>query len=120
MTFPVVLGIVATLFTLAAGLGSAIAVLRSSNLKATVEVQAGTIAALEKARTVDRDESARHKEGCQERIAALEGRAAGLEGLVAAGIADAVATAVVAALRTDLDRRATPRPRTRAPRKAAP
>lgn len=118
MTVPVLLGIIAMVFTLAAGLGSAIAVLRSSALKATVEVQAGTIAALEKARAVDREQFTRQEKDCSERIASLEGRAAGLEGLVAAGIADAVAVAVVAALRTDLERRATPRKR--APRKATP
>lgn len=100
MTFPLVLGIVATLFTLAAALGSAIAILRSAALKQTIEVQEGTIKALEKAREVDRDQSVRVERECAERISKLEGRAVGLEGLVAHNIADAVARTVLDALDT--------------------
>lgn len=98
MTVPVILGVVATLFTLAAALGSAIAILRSTALKQTIEVQAGTIAALEKARDVDREQSVRAEQESAQRISALEGRAAGLEALVAHNIADVVALAVVTAL----------------------
>lgn len=108
MTATVVLGVVATLFTLAAALGSAIAILRSTALKQTIEVQGGTIAALEKARDVDREEHARQERSCTERISVLEGRAAGLEGLVAHNIADTVARAVVEAL-GDAGKRARPR-----------
>lgn len=116
MTVPVVLGIVATLFTLAAALGSAVAILRSTALRQTIDVQAGTIVALEKARAVDAEMSAAHKVDCSQRISALEGRAAGLEGLVAHNIADAVARAVVVAL----DERRAPETRTRTtPRKRA-
>lgn len=100
MTLPVLLGIIATVFTLAAALGSAIAILRSSALKQTVDVQDGTIKALQKAREVDHEEFTRQERECKERVAALEGRAAGLEGLVAHNIADAVARAVVEALDT--------------------
>lgn len=116
MTPLVILGIAGTLFTLAAALGAALAVLRSTSLKTSVEVQEGTIKTLQKAREVDREESARQEAACAERIAALEGRAAGLEGLVAHNIADAVARAVVAALdgrpvsaRTRTSTRAKPR-----------
>lgn len=113
-TTTVVLGAIATLFTLATALGSAVAVLRASALKQTVAVQEGTITALEKARQVDKDEATRHKAECTERISALEGRAAGLEALVAANIADAVARAVIQALEDGLP--AIPRTRT-SPRK---
>lgn len=115
MTTTVILGAVATLFTLAAALGSAIAILRSSALRQTVDVQAGTIAALEKARSVDHAESVRHKTECSERIAALEGRSAALESLAVANIADAVAAAVVDAL----EGRIPPPARRPAPRKRA-
>lgn len=98
MTVSVLLGILGTVFALAAALGSAVAILRSSALKNTVEVQDGTIKALQKAREVDREEFTRQERECTERVAALEGRAAGLEGLVAHNIADAVARAVVEAL----------------------
>lgn len=111
MTPTVVLGIVATLFTIAAALGSAVAILRSTALKQTIDVQAGTIAALEKARDVDREQSVRAEQECAQRISALEGRSAGLESLVTNSIAETVALAVVVALDQQRPVRPTPRKR---------
>lgn len=98
MSLTVVLGVLGSLLTIAATLGSAIAILRSTALKQTIDVQDGTIKALEKARDVDREQSVRAEQECAQRISALEGRSAGLESLVSHNIAETVALAVVVAL----------------------
>lgn len=92
----VVLGIGGTLLAIAAVLGATVAVLRSTALKTTVELQEGTIKALQQARVVDAEVSAQRDATYTTRIAVLESRAAALEGFALTEIAKVVTAAVLA------------------------